>query len=652
MDRRRTIGRQLQPLRHAPRDGGDLFRLAVESIEDYVILLLDPQGRIQSWNAGVRRIKGYEADEIIGRSIEVFYPGEAVQRGWPQEELRRAAELGRFEDEGWRVRKDGGRFWASVVITALHDEDGGLVGYAKVTRDLTQRRRHEEAMRQSEEQLRLLVDAVKDYAIFMLDPEGRVLTWNAGAHAILGYTGEDVLNRDFSMFFTDDDVASGMPGRELAAALGEGRNEAAGWRVRKDGSVFWANAVITPVFDRHGVLRGYAKVTRDLTDQRRLRELEHSSRRMNEFLAMLAHELRNPLAPVRNALNIMQMQPRFPASLVRARDVIDRQVGHLTRLVDDLLDLGRVLTGKILLKFEPLDYIDLVVATVEAMRPVVRERNQRLVLELPQAPIRLNGDAVRLAQCLHNLLQNAVRYTPDDGEIRVAVRMEDGYVVTTVSDTGRGIAPDSLERIFDLFAQEDSVSATGEGGLGIGLSLARTLVEQHGGMLSAYSPGRDQGSTFSIRLPLRLQTAAGDAGHAPRDAARGDVPPQRVLVVDDNRDSADTMVCVLTLLGHEARGAYGAQQAVGLAETFRPHVVLLDLNMPEGDGFSALTRLRELSTEPVYVAAMTGYGRASDRRRTLEAGFQAHLTKPVNAEELQRVLREAAATSAQRESPA
>nr|WP_298235447.1 PAS domain S-box protein [uncultured Azohydromonas sp.] len=623
----------------------DRFRLLVDSVQDYAIFMLDLDGRIQTWNAGARCLKGYEADEIIGRSFELFYPAEAVERGWPREELRRAAAQGRFEDEGWRVRKDGSTFWASVVITALRDARGRLVGFGKVTRDLSERKRQEEALRRSEAQFRLLVEAVKDYAIFMLDPEGRVLTWNAGARAIKGYTAGEVVGQHFSMFFTAQDVAAGVPQSELDGARRTGGLEAEGWRVRKDGSQFWANVVITPVRDDTGVLRGFAKVTRDLTEQRRMQELEHSSRRMHEFLAMLAHELRNPLAPIRNASEIMQRMPALPAPLVRVRQIIDRQLGHLTRLIDDLLDVARIVNGKIVLRTEPIDYRDVVDASLDAVRPVVALRNQRLEVELPDSPLRMSADATRISQSLQNLLNNASRYTPAGGGIRVTVSVEDGACVTTVEDTGQGIAAEALERIFGLFEQEGPPHGHGDGGLGIGLSLARKLVELHGGALSAFSQGPGHGSRFTMRLPLEASDARPPQSQAPPE---GDAPgvSRRVLVVDDNRDSADTMVSLLQLLGHEAQAVYGARDAVEAAQDFQPQLVLLDLNMPDGDGYSVLRQLREAMPGPLFVAAMTGYGQETDRRRTARAGFQAHLTKPVGIEELQRVLANAAGRQA------
>lgn len=630
------------------RSNPESFRLLVESVQDYAIFLLDPEGRVLSWSVGAERLKGYAASEIIGRSFELFYPEEAVARGWPQEELRRAAADGRFEDEGWRLRKDGTRFWASVVITALRDGSGALSGFAKVTRDLTDRRRHEEALRETAEQFRLLVDSVRDYAIFLLDPQGRVLTWNSSAEAIKGYPAEEVLHRDYAMFFTEEDVAAGVPQKELATALRDGRAESEGWRVRKDGRTFWAGIVITPVRDGSGVLRGFAKMTRDLTDPRRLLELESSSRRVNEFLAVLGHELRNPTAAIRNAVEILQLHPEFPADLAGVRDIVDRQLAQLTRLVDDLLDVGRIASGKILLRRERVDYRDVVSSTAEAMRPSIEAAGHRFDVELPREPVFVRGDPVRLAQPLQNLLHNALRYTPSAGRIRVVLAVDGAECVTTVTDTGRGIAADALDRVFDLFNQEGVVPVPGptrDSGLGIGLHIARALVEQHGGSLSASSEGPGRGSSFTVRLPMIEPTRDEPV---PVPVADDDVPLQRILVVDDNRDSADTMAFLLELDGHEVRAAYGAEHALRTAADFLPDVVLLDLAMPDGDGFGVLDRLRSLLDAPVYVAALTGYGAASDRRSTAAAGFDAHLTKPVYADMLREVLRDASRSARDR----
>ena len=625
------------------------FRQLVESVVDYAIFMLSPDGTILTWNNGAERLKGYAAAEIIGRSFEVFYPPEAIARRWPRHELEVATATGRYEEEGWRLRKDGTRFWASVVITALRGADGGLEGFVKVTRDLTEKRLREEALRQSEEQFRLLLESVKDYAIFMLDPEGTILTWNSGAEAINGYPASEVLGRNFRMFFTAQDLLDGKPQAELVAARTRGRAESAGWRVRKDGTVFWANAVLTPVHDGHGHLRGFAKVTRDLSEQRRLQEVEQAGRRMQEFIAMLAHELRNPLAPIRNAISLMKDERLSAASRQQATSVIDRQLGHLTHLVDDLLDVGRIATGKILLRDELIDYRKVIALSIESARDAIDTHRHELVVDVPDRPIPIRGDATRLTQSLLNLLTNAAKYTPEHGRIELKVAVVDGIVVTSVTDNGRGVAADAQERIFDLFTQERPGTGIDDPGLGIGLALARALVEQHGGKLSVESAGTGRGSTFRISLPLAETAGTAIAGgaatqtEAANDAAAGTVAPLRVLVIDDNRDAADMLTSLLAALGHESRSAYGARDALATAPDFGPEVVFLDLNMPDGDGISLLPQLRAVFGDTVYVAALTGYGQQHDRDMTRAAGFQVHLTKPVDIELLEATLKTAAA---------
>ena len=615
------------------------LQLLIEAVTDYGIFMLDPEGRIVSWNTGAQKLKGYRRDEILGQHFSIFYPPESVESGWPQEELRLAAQRGRFEDEGWRVRKDGTRFWANVIITALYGPMGELAGYAKITRDLTERRRHEEELRVSEERFRLLVDAVQDYAIFMLSPAGIVESWNAGAEAIKGYRAEEVIGQDFRMFYTPEDRAAGKPDAALRKALEQGRLETEGWRVRKDGRLFWANVVITAVRGPAGDLRGFAKITRDMSERRRLEELENSSRRMNEFLAMLAHELRNPLAPIRNAVTIMQLETLTSPVLRNCRDVIDRQLTHVTRLVDDLLDVGRLTTGKIKLRKELVRVSDVVARSVETVRPLVASRGHTLDVEQPREPVWVNGDSTRLSQVLQNLLINAAKYTPDRGRIALEVRLDDGFVYARVKDNGRGIAADDLQRIFQLFAQaETAQSAASESGLGIGLTLARSLAEMHGGSIEAASPGRGLGSTFTLRLPAASQVAVVHEQEEPEDIAGG----LRVLVIDDNRDSADSATDVLRLLGNQVESAYSGEGGVTVAARFRPNMILLDLAMPGMDGYEARRRLiADAGASGAYLVAMTGFGNEEDKKRTRDAGFDAHLTKPVELDALIALLNEA-----------
>jgi CheY-like chemotaxis protein/nitrogen-specific signal transduction histidine kinase len=397
--------------------------------------------------------------------------------------------------------------------------------------------------------------------------------------------------------------------------------------------------VITAVHGPGGELIGFAKVTRDMTERRRLQELENSSRRMNEFLAMLAHELRNPLAPIRNAVSIMQLETLHSPVLRNSRDVIDRQLTHMTRLVDDLLDVGRLSTGKIQLRKELVRFGEIVMRGVETARPVIEARHHTLRLDLPAEPVYVQCDPTRIVQVVQNLLVNAAKYTPDGGQIALAVRPSGQFVRTSVSDNGRGIEAAHLDRIFELFMQADTGTALAtEGGLGIGLTLARSLVEMHGGSLEAASPGLGQGATFTFQLPQHA--AATEEEKQPLQQEIANALP--VLVVDDNRDAADSATDILRLLGNRVERTYSGPEALQLAGGFRPAVVMLDLAMPEMDGFETLSRLRQVpGLEQVFAIAMTGFGNEDDRRRTRAAGFDAHLTKPVELPALVELLDQA-----------
>ncbi|MFT4070074.1 PAS domain S-box protein [Paraburkholderia sp.] len=612
----------------------------VQAIEDYAIFLLDASGHIVSWNAGAQKLKGYTEREIVGQHFSRFYTEEAVARGWPTYELEQAALTGRFEDEGWRVRKDGTTFWSNVVITAIRDEAGEVTGFAKITRDLTAQREYLEALRQSEERFRLLVDSVEDYAIFMLDPQGFVVSWNLGAARIKGYTHDEIVGQHFSVFYVPEEAAAGKPARELAIARQIGTVEDEGWRVRKDGTTFWANVIITAVYDETRRLRGFAKVTRDLTERRRREELERSGERMREFLATLAHELRNPLAPVRNAVGMMQMETGLSPVLTHARDLIDRQVTHLTRLVDDLLDIGRIMSDKVELRIARVDLAELVARAIEAARPFTDARNQYIVAHVPDEPVIIRGDMTRLVQVLQNLLHNASKFSPNGGTIDVLGRVDFRMAVLEVRDAGCGIPVRSLDKIFELFAQEKDNQGLGEGGLGIGLTLCKSLVEMHGGSIVASSEGLGLGSTFTLSLPLA--PARTEAPEAAPSVAAPEVQPLRVLLVDDNHDSADSLAMLLELKGHEVRIAYGGEQALQIAPRFAPHLALIDIAMPKMDGYATLARMRAMpELARTMYAAMTGFGHASDLDRTREAGFHAHLVKPVEMAVLDTLLAQA-----------
>ncbi len=627
--------------------GDRLFRLMVDRVQDYAIFVLDRDGHIRSWNAGAALIKGYSADEIIGRHFSTFYTPDDIARHWPEHELKLATTEGRFEDSGWRVRKDGTRFWANVIITALRDEKGQLLGFSKITRDLTELKREAEELRESEERFRLLVEGVQDYAIYMLSPDGVVTSWNLGARRIKGYAASEIIGKHFSRFYEKGDIEAGRPWNELAIAREHGRAEDEGWRLRKDGTRFWARVVVTALHDAGGELRGFAKVTQDLTQRRNAEATEDAARRVNDFIAVLALELRNPLAPFRNSVRILETVGSDPAALEKVRGIIDRQSGQLARIVDDLLDINRISRGALVVTRRPLELRDVVSRAVEAARPGIESAGHALELRIPEGDYRVEGDDVRLAQALTNILNNAARYTDPGGRISLSMARagseEAPMLEVSVRDSGRGIEPQMLGSIFGMFFQGRAAIDRPHAGLGVGLALARTIVELHHGTIEARSEGPGKGSEFVLRLPAsHAATAAAPEPPAKSRAPEPAVKSRRILVVDDNVDAATSLSTLLRLLGHEVLTVHGGVEALQASEGFRPEVVMLDIGMPGMTGYEVARRLRERrrSPEPLIVA-VTGWGKAEDVQRGRDAGFDLHLVKPVESASLAKVFERA-----------
>ncbi len=482
------------------------------------------------------------------------------------------------------------------------------------------------------------VEDVNDYASFMLELDGRVASWNPGAERIEGYTAQEILGVHFSRFYRQPEVARGWPEHQLQVARTQGRCDQAGWLVRKDGSRFWASIVLTALREGSGPLRGYSMLTRDLTPRKRAEALTESSQRMQLFLAMLAHELRNPLAPLRNAVRVMYVNPSPDPHIAWARDIIDRQVNHLSRLVDDLLDVGRITSGKIYLDRERIEIAAVVHQALESCQPLLDERQQQLTVHLGPQPLWVDGDLMRLSQALLNLLSNASKFTPMGGHIRVSVKQLDGHIELAVADTGVGISKELLPSVFEPFVQGDPSLDRMDGGLGVGLTLVKEIVTMHGGSIAAKSAGLNLGSEFTLRLPQFVagETATGASHQSPQVPAAA---THRILVVDDNRDSAETMAMLLQIGGHTVRVAFDGPSALPAVREFQPDLVLLDLGLPGLTGYEVAKKVQEmtLAHRPMLVA-MTGYGQQGDRQRTRAAGFDHHLVKPVDLEMLQQIL--------------
>src|SRR6185369_11540899 len=465
------------------------FRLLVNSVRHYAISMLDPQGRILTWNAGAERIQGYQAHKIIGSHFSRLYPPDALARGLPERGLAMAKREGAFEDEGWSVRGDGSAFWANVVITALRKSSGELIGFANVTRDLTQRRHHEEALRQSEERFRLLIEGVREYAIFMLDVNGKVVSWNVGAQRIKGYVPDEIIGRHFSIFYPPEAIESGWPEHELQVASDKGSFVDTGWRVRKDGTTFWANVTITALRDNHGQLIGFAKLTRDLNEAKRIEAMEHSGRQRDElleaersarmaaqratrvkdeFLATLSHELRTPLSSILGWTQVLLKRPRTVENtdeLHRAIEVIDRNARAQVQLIDDLLDLSRIMSGKIRLDLQQTSLQQVVHDAIESAMPAASAKDIRMQSVLDPTPARVSGDRGRLQQVVWNLLTNAIKFTPKGGQVQVLLQRIESHIELSVSDTGIGIPTSFLPCVFDRFSQRDGSTTRVHGGL-------------------------------------------------------------------------------------------------------------------------------------------------------------------------------------------
>ncbi|WP_175914016.1 PAS domain-containing hybrid sensor histidine kinase/response regulator [Burkholderia metallica] len=487
-----------------------------------------------------------------------------------------------------------------------------------------------------------VVESITDYAVFMLDPHGNVATWNAGAQRIKGYRAAEIVGHHFSRFYPPDAVAAGRPSYGLDEAATNGHFEDEGWRVRKDGSQFWASVTITPVHDHTKQLCGFIKITRDMTERKRLEELEASTQRLSVFIAMLAHELRNHLAPLRHSVGVLQSLADPAPALAQCGDAVNRQVTQLTRLVDDLLDVGRITAGKVELDDRPTTVRDIVCRGVESIQPKLAARGQHIRVDLPPDAVPLHGDDARLVQVLHNLLDNASKFSPHGGRIEVGARVEGPVVAIRVADHGVGIARDALETIFDLFEQESGSGRQPAEGFGLGLAICRTFVELHGGRISAESGGPGQGATFTVRLPIDRMTRAAPVD-VPAPVKQPGTRPLRIVIVDDNRDSADTLAVLLQVKGHAPRVAYNANDALALARDYAPQLMILDLTMPDIDGFTLLHELRKLDAlRDATCVALSGHASAADRARTEHAGFDEHLVKPVEMAVLDGLLQRVA----------
>jgi PAS domain S-box-containing protein len=487
-------------------ESGRLFKLLVDSVTDYAIFMLDCDGHILTWNAGAERFKGYKPHEIIGKHFSVFYTKPDLDIRKPWYELEVAAEVGRFEDEGWRLRKDGTRFWANVVIIAVRDHDGTLLGFGKITRDLTERR-------EAELRYKLLVEGVKDYAIYSLDVNGNITSWNSGAERIKGYSTKEIIGSHFSNFYTPEDRDKKMPEYVLRTAAEEGHFEGEGWRVRKDGTRFWSSVVVTPVYDEDGTLRGYSKVTRDITDRKKLmdeiskhaadlelevKERERTNAELEAFSYSVSHDLRAPLRAIEGFSTALREDfgEQLPQAAFEYLDEISKASVRMSHLVQDLLNYSRLSRIEL-----PVTATSVKTAVQEAVEELGIESGV-LTIDVPES-IFVLAHPVTLVQILANLISNALKFRDPnrDQKVQVSASPEGAFVAIHVQDCGIGIEDRHLDRIFKVFERLHGLEEYP--GTGIGLAIVQRGLERMSGKITVESK-RGVGSKFTVMLPIAI----------------------------------------------------------------------------------------------------------------------------------------------------
>ncbi|CAN7182278.1 PAS domain S-box protein [Phenylobacterium sp. LjRoot225] len=597
------------------------FRYLVEGVIDYAIYMLDVNGVVTNWNRGAERAKGYRAYEIVGQHFSVFYTREDRRDGVPARALKLALEEGRWESEGWRLRKDGSRFWASVVIDPIHDDDGRHIGFAKITRDISERKAAQEALAQSERQFRTLVAGVVDYALVMLDPNGVVTHWNLGAQHIKGYTADEIIGQHVSVFYTEGDRAAGAPMKALQAAIEHGRYEAEGWRRRKDGSLFWANVVLDAIRDPKGDLVGFAKVTRDVTERRQAQiELQTAHDRLAQTQKMEA--IGQLTGGVAHDFNNLLMVVSGQAQLLRRKIGDDERAARALDAIEVSTKRGQDLTRQ-LLAFARRQRLNPVVLSLAERASNFRElldaslgEAVELQLDLPETVWPVEVDPGELELALLNLAVNARDAMPNGGTLVVSARnaklkpgevdaeLAGEFVALTVLDSGVGIPPDILARVFEPFFTTKDVSR----GTGLGLSQVYGFVEQSGGRSTVKSElGR--GATFTLYLPRSRKPPAEDAPKVVTGLPHG----LRVLVVEDNPIVAETAAALLEQLGGRPQVVSSAEAALGaLQEGARPDVLFSDIVMAGAmDGLALARRVRgEWPELPILLT--TGYSQNAE----------------------------------------
>lgn len=623
------------------------------------IITMDHEGKVIEFNPAAEKTFGYHRADAVGKPLaELIIPQslrEQHYRGIAHYLATGEGPVLNKRIEMPALRADGLEF--PVELSTIRIPTEGPPVFTAYLRDISERNWLEQGLRKrveelaaAEERVQSIVNHVVD-GIISIDEGGTITTFNPAAERLFGYTSSEVIGQNVKMLMPDpfhsehDEYLAHYLRTGEAKIIGIGR-EVAGRR--QDGSTFPMDLAVSEF--SLGRRRFFTGIVRDITERKqleqglrqRVEELAEADRRKSEFLAILSHELRNPLAPIRTAVEILRTRGPTDADLQWPTDVIDRQVQHLGRLVHDLLDLSRISRGKIDLYRECLPISAVVSGALETSRPNIEANGHELTVSEPLDPLFVDGDLTRLAQAVANLLNNAAKYTPRGGHIWLSAEPQAGAVVLRVRDNGNGIPAEMISSIFDMFTQVDTSLERKTGGLGIGLTLARQLVDLHGGSIEAHSPGLGQGSEFIVRLPQAPPELMRPRDHYPgqqKPASQIASPARRILVVDDNKDAADSFAKLMELNGHEVRKAHDGLEAIDVAASFRPDVVLLDIGLPKLNGYEAARRIRgEPWGKNMMLVAVTGWGQEEDRQRSQEAGFDHHLVKPVKAAAINELL--------------
>jgi PAS domain S-box-containing protein len=629
------------------------------------ICVSDLDGRVLDANEQFARILGRPADTLRGLTLDDFTHPDDISTTQARMQQLRSGELPHFAEETRYLRKDGETVWTRTTVALLRNEHNEPDRTLTIVEDVTEQRHAAQALREAEEVRSRLAAVVEcsDDAIISKDLNGIVVTWNNGAERVFGYTAEEMIGKPILLLIPENH-ADEEPAILARLRRGERIDHYETCRRRKDGTLIDISLSVSPIRNAAGQVIGASKIARDITEQKRaearLRELYESAqqeirhrmraeaalretdRRKDEFLATLAHELRNPLAPIRQAAAISKAPTATDDQKRWSHDVISRQVNHMALLLDDLLDISRVTRGILELRPEMTDLAHVVDTAVETASPVIDAKRHTLSVEMPQEPVRFAADPLRLAQVLSNLLTNAAKYTDSEGNIRLSASATADTITISVADTGIGIPPDALEEVFAMFSQVKSAQDRSEGGLGIGLALAKGLVQLHRGTIEARSAGLGLGSEFIVHLPRR--TLGDSTTETSSPAPTTEPVGRRVLIADDNRDAADSLAMLLRMDGHDVTVVHDGRQALATIHTVQPEVAVLDIGMPMLNGYEVARQVRQLPKgKEMTLIAVTGWGQASDKADAAAAGFDHHFTKPIEPEKLSQLLRAARA---------